>query len=205
MSAIATLDEVKTYIGLSGTASDTLLGLLTAGVLPAMGAYCNRVFQSTLVQGYRDGNGASRMQLAQYPITSVSTVKVDNVVIPAQPSPGQAGYFFQPHGRSLALDSYDFGRGNLNVYLSYTGGYGDGAGPGGADIEPWPADLKLAYLIIATTWYRKKANYGVSSKSLAGESISVSDSTGTGALAGIPAEARSILENYMNVIPEVLV
>ena len=138
------------------------------------------------------------MQTVGYPITAFSSLNIDGRNIPASVN-GSFGYIFVPNGRMLILKGCSFSRGDRNVVMSYTAGYGDAGG-----LAPWPDDLKMALLMYVTTRFKERDRLGVGSKSLAGESITFTDGpSGTSSSSGgIPSAARDVLFNYLNVLPE---
>lgn len=195
---IATLDDIKTYTGITTNNQDALLKSLIPGCLAAIGAFCNRVFPNRTVTEYRDGNGSSRMQLANYPVTSFSSLTIDGRTIPASVN-GGPGYVVFPGTRRIVLNGYTFFYGNRNVVMTFNAGFGDDAG-----VCPWPDDLKLALIMFVVTRAKERDRLGIGSKGLAGESVSFSDATSgtSGGSQGIPSAARIVLENYINVVPE---
>jgi len=202
---LATLADLKTFMGLTSNNSDAVLQTILDSSELAIGNYCNRNFTSHSMTEWRDGNGNARMQLATYPLTAVQCVTIDNQVVPPYGTNGPFGYQWALGGRALWLAgcNYRFTRGMRNVQVVCTGGYGDASGPGGTDVMPWPSDLKLALLEYATTRFKERDRLGVGSKTLAGESITFDSGSGTSASSmGIPAAARVILDNYLNTIPE---
>jgi hypothetical protein len=200
VTPIATVADVKAYAGISTTNTDAVLAILLAGMIDAIGSYCNRDFTSAQRYEYRNGNGSKKMQLVGYPVTAVNAVSIDGVSIPPSVN-GSSGFSFIPQGRILMLPGgyKQFTEGDRNVYIDYVGGYGDAAGK-----APWPDDLKLACIMMVVTRLRERDRLGVGSKSLAGETVSFTDGTsGTSSGSmGIPAAARLILNTYMNVVPE---
>lgn len=197
---LATLQDVKTYAAITSANLDTVINQLLPTSLVAIGAYCNRIFQSQQMTEYRDGNDASRMLLVNYPITSFQSLTIDGITIPASVNLGP-GYFFA--GRALVLRGYKFTRGLRNVVIQYTGGYGDASGVNGADLAPWPSDLKMAYMMYVVTRMKERERLGVGSMSLAGQSVTFDATSGTsGGSQGIPSAAKLILDNYANTVPE---
>lgn len=100
-----------------------------------------------------NGSGSDVQYLLNAPIISVQSVLVNGISFPASAAYGQAGYFVQQDGKSIALRSgatsgypfsmsygfqrqgYKFTRGRGNVQIAYTAGY-----------EECPADIYLAVL-----------------------------------------------------------
>ena len=200
ITPIATVADVKTYAGITTSNTDAVLAMILNATIEAIGAYCNRDFTSSQRQEYRDGNGSKKIQVVQYPLTAFNTLSIDGVAVPPSVN-GSMGYTFIPGGRVVMLvGGYkDFTEGDRNIFMDYVGGFGDAAGK-----APWPEDLKLACIMMAVTRFKERDRLGVGSKALAGESISFTDGTsGTSSGSmGIPAAARVILNNYMNVVPE---
>jgi len=126
---------------------------LTQAVYWATGRTPPMLTQVTNFQETYNGSGSDVLYLLNAPIVSVASVTVNGLNIPASPAYGQAGYFVQQDGKSIALRSgavsgypfpatygynrqgYKFTRGRGNVLVSYAAGY-DGC----------PADIYLAVL-----------------------------------------------------------
>ena len=199
--ALATLQEVQAYADVSG--NEVVLKLLMAGALVAMGAFTDRNLGSLARVDIRDGNGSNQMTLAQYPITAGTSMKIDGETVPVSTGVDVAGYYVSGERVLKLRGRFGFVKGDGNVEISYVGGYGDQSGSGGADLAPWPDDVKLAYLATVATWFKRRKFQGITSKSLAGESVSVGDSGAgmAGSAQPLPGEARLILESYRNVVP----
>lgn len=202
VTPINTLADIKTFAGITDMNKDAVITSLLDPCLMAIGNFCNRTFQSQNVSEYRDGNSAARMLMANYPITQLTSLIIDGVTIPL--AFGSNGYTVIPKSRTIILTGYKFTRGLRNVQVQMTAGFGDGSGQGGADICPWPSDLKLAHAMYVVTRLNERSRLGIGSKTLAAESVTFTDGpSGTSSGSqGIPAAARVILENYMNTVPE---
>lgn len=197
---MTTLAEVKAYCGVNSVNADPVLQSLLDATAPAFAAYCNLgSFFSRTYNAMRDGTGSDRIVLANMPVTNVSSVSIDGQVIPKSVNNG-AGYDFALGGRLVFLRGYRFTMGIRNVNITYTAGFNDIGG-----LYPLPDDLAIAAKMYVSARYRERDKLGIGSKSLAGESVSYSDSkigaTGS-ASGGMPAAAANILENYMNYVPE---
>ena len=87
-----------------------------------------------------NGSGSDVQYLINAPILSVASLQVNGIAIPASAAYGQAGYFIQQDGKSIALRSnpisgypfpfgvgrrcgYKFERGRGNVAITYQAGY----------------------------------------------------------------------------------
>ena len=202
VQAITTTAEIKTLGGITSSNNDALISALLAQTLTAIGEFCNRNFISSTFTEYRDGNGSTRMLLANYPILSITSVTVDDVALPQGAGVLTAGWVGNRGTRALLLrGGHSFTKGQRNVVITGTSGYGDD----GALIL-WPSDLKHAVQIIVLTRLNERTTYGINNKSLAGESIDYGDSASASSSSrknpGFPAAARVVLANYQNVVPE---
>lgn len=199
--AITTAAEIKALGAITSTNADSLLNVLIPQCVQAMGSFCNRQFTSATHTEYRDGNGGTRIMLANYPVIAVTSVNIDGVDIPQSTGFNSPGFFAAPGSRALLLrGGYRFNAGQCNVVITLSAGYGDDG-----NVSPWPADLKLALQMFVLTRYNERTTYGISSKALAGESVSLGGGGASGGAAkgdGLTSAARSTLEQYLNTIPE---
>ena len=126
---------------------------LTQAVYWAVGRTPPMLTEQTAFIEIYNGSGSDVLYLLNAPIVSVASVTVNGLSFPASLAYGQAGYFVQQDGKSIALRSgavsgypfpavygynrqgYKFTRGRGNVVVTYTAGY-----------EDCPADIYLAVL-----------------------------------------------------------
>ena len=147
-SDLAQLADLKAWLAGSsgiGAGDDPLLARLITDISGAIYAYLDRpsLLPRTVTERY-DGSGKRRLYLRQFPVISVTTVMVNDVVVPAAAAPTAGGSFppigwllepwdGAPPGRAQALDlfgvwstgqGYDaFYHGRQNVVVTYTTGY----------------------------------------------------------------------------------
>ncbi len=197
---LTTLAEVKAYCGVNSPNADAVLQSLLDAASPAFAAYCNLgSFFSHTYNATRDGSGSDRLILVNTPVTDVVSVNIDGMNVPKSVGMG-AGYDFVIGGRIVFLRGYRFTSGTRNVKITYTAGFNDPQG-----LYPMPDDLAVAAKMWVSARYRERDKLGIGSKSLAGESVSYTDSKlgATGSPSGgMPAAAANILESYMNYVPE---
>lgn len=75
--AIITRENLKTYLGISGTSEDDFLDLVVAGVDTLIESLSGRRFESeTYTEQVVDGTGRQRLYLPNRPLTAVSEVRV---------------------------------------------------------------------------------------------------------------------------------
>lgn len=183
---LATLADLKTYLGIE--TGDTAADALLTRVLDATSTQFENRIQRTLASGsraeLRSGNGAEALLLRDWPVASVSLLKIDGQVIPAvDPADRTIGRGYIIDKETIYLRGYRFTLGVKNVSINYVAGY--------ATI---PADVQQAVIEIAGQAYKEKDWIGFISKSLAGETV-------TFARAGIPDSAKITVRAYERVYP----
>lgn len=183
LADFTTVADVKGYAGITGSATDTALQALITGASAFMRSWMNRDL-ATPPQAYTEtlsGRGTFAIQFPQYPAVSVQSLKVDGVAIGAAPSATAAGYRFSE--TDLVLTGYAFTRGLLNIELAYTAGF--------ASV---PADIAAACNELVTLKFRTRDKLEISSKSLAGETVSFTQ-------RDMPASVATLLKNWRKVAP----
>lgn len=180
MSDLITLAEYKAAMGISDSSGDTVLSLLITQVSAAIQSWLNRDLSSVVRSESRDGNGKDAMVLAEYPVTAVSSVVINGNIIPAAANAQSPGYEFSD--TAIYLRGYVFDRGRRNVQLVYTAGY-----------AMIPDDIKRACIETVTLEHRRRDHIDVSSKALAGETVSY-------IVADMPPSAKTRLQQHKRVI-----
>lgn len=177
---LTTVENVKQYLGIGNPNDDTLLDQLVDAASKFIQTWLNRDFG---VQSYidkLDGTNGDSLMTKNYPIVSITQVKVDETIIPLATSSLDAGYTF--NDTRVSLQGYAFYRGKNNVKISYTAGMAV------------PADVEQAATELVAHRYREKDRIGMESKGLAGETITYSQKD-------MPSDVRTLLNNYKKVIP----
>lgn len=179
--ALTTTAAVKLHRGITGNELDTLIDRLIDSASAAVEAYLSRTIMSASHSDVRDGNGGRSMMLAQYPVTAVSAVTVNGQPIPQSAGFGESGWRLA--NRSLVLEGYSFAKGLGNVQIDYTAGY-----------STVPADIEQACIETILLALERRSHIDVSSKSLAGETVSF-------ITADLPPSARKALDPHRRVAP----
>jgi hypothetical protein len=152
--SLDTLANVKTRLGISASADDSLLGLLQDSADAWVAGYCERDFAGGTFTEYHPGATAF-LFLQNFPVTGVTSVKAD------------AGYGF---GASTVVPATAYVvHAERGVIQSLAGAFLPVALP---DVAPWaygprnvqviyttatsavPADVKEAYALLVGHWYR---------------------------------------------------
>lgn len=167
---LTTIEAAAAWSGLPAntTAASDTIGRLVSAASQMIYGFLGRpyLFSRAMTERY-DGTGGYRIMLRQFPITSVTAVSVDNVLIPASPTPGPGaaqpnGFLVEPWdgyspGRMQSLDlfGYGFNRGRQNVVVSFVAGYlaTEAATPDAAAYQatvtapngPWAVDAGVTF------------------------------------------------------------
>lgn len=180
--SIATLTQLKEFLGIADTDEDAVLTFLLNAANSQVQKYIGYDPNSQTVIETRDGNGRYSIALAHpFPI-SVSAVTIDGRMIPERTDPTGSGWFFDA-ARNIVwvCGAYSFTKGHGNVGITYTAGF-----------APMDGALIQGVLDIVAIRRDELKRRGVSSKSLAGESVSFVHSA-------IPEGVRGYLDPFRKV------
>jgi hypothetical protein len=200
---LTTLGDVKSWLqtgqNVFPTTDDALLTRLITAASQFIQTWLNRQIASQDWIETRDGlgnalgPGEARYQFAAFPVTAVSSVVVDGVVIPAIPTPAQPGlvvgtfavqpgYLFTP--TQLVIRGCAVPRKAGCVTLQYTAGYA----------KP-PADLAQACIELVTLRYRERGRIGEIAKAIGGgQTVSYSQKD-------MSDSTKSLIQQYRRVAP----
>lgn len=182
MSDLTTLARVKEWLNIkpADTSQDSLLNRMITAASAFVESWLNRTFAITAYSELLDGTGGRRMGLGNYPILTVTKVQVGTQLYSPAPAPGQLGYTFDKN--AITLNQACFVRDKNNVVIEYTAGY--------ASV---PADIEQAVIEMIGLRFKEKDRIGVSSKTLAGETISFSQKD-------MSSSTKTLLTQYKKVI-----
>lgn len=158
MADLTTLPRVKEWLAITAPTNDALLSRLISAASDYIETYLSRNIARTSYQSYRDGHGGRRLMLRNYPVVFLTTLKVGGVSVP--PSVGGSPGFVHTETSVTLVGGYVFEVGASNVYLEYVAGY-----------DPIPSEIEQACIDLVSLRYRERDRIGLTSKSLAGESI----------------------------------
>lgn len=159
--ALTTLANVKQYLQIDplDTDADALLQRMIDAASATIERFCGRTFLQATYTEVRDGSGQNRMTVRHIPLTAVASVTVNDKPVSARPSASGNGFVFDEYG--VKLTGYTFTDGYQNVVIQYTAGF-----------ATVPDDVEMACCELVSLKYKTIDRLGVTSKSLAGESIS---------------------------------
>lgn len=180
MSALCAKQDVKTYRGITSAGQDAQIELLITSVSAAIETFCNRTFGQASYTETRNGNDSDRMMTRNTPITAVTSVTVDDTVIPVAPSVTSYGYVFDD--KLVYIRMGGFCAGIQNIVIAYTAGY-----------VLIPPDVQEAAIIWILASLDKANRPDQRSKTLANQTESYD-------LSDIPATVRTRLKRYQRWI-----
>jgi|SRR5665213_1218493 len=189
MPAITPLTDLATVKslmgGTPGTTTDTILGYLISAVSASISNYCNRNFlQATYTENY-NGSGKAELWLRQRPIQSVTSVTINQAVIPARPNVNAAGFAFDQN--KLYYQGGIFWSGAQNVSVVYSAGLP-------AVSQAATPDLWMA----ATEWVLAEYKDG---QHIEKGSDSAGQGMSTVYLKDMPWHTRRVVDQYRQVAP----
>lgn len=179
--ALATLAQLKEYLGVTETTDDALLSRLLDVCSASIEKWCSVRFKAADYTGAFDGNGRAAIFISQEPLISVSAVAIAGVPVQASASITQAGFYVAD--RALRLrGGLVFPLGEKNVEAEFRAGY-----------ETIPADVVQACVKLAALRYKERDRLGTASRSIGGESMSVTNDD-------FPESVERVLNDYKSVV-----
>lgn len=182
MADLTTLQAVKSWMGLSDPVMDGVITGLITRVSAQVETYISRSLLTSARVELRDGGGGSVMLLRDQPVQSITSLTINDVAVPASTGPGVGGYWLGSDG-SLYLRGFKFTIGRGNVSVEYVAGY-----------DTIPPDVEQCVIESVALAIKRADHVDVSSKSLAGETISYIHTSLT------PA-AKQVLDQWRRVVP----
>ena len=184
MTLLTTLSDVSTYIGASDTSQDQVITALIENASAFIETFCNRTFAVATYTDTRSGNNRSRMLLNNSPITAVSSLTIDAVVIPASTGYPVAGYTFDTNSIYLIPGgSYNiFRRDVQNVVVSYTAGF-----------ATVPSDVAQACIELVAFKHAKRSRIDKKNETLGSQQTIGFDTS------DMPASVKTTLMPYQRV------
>jgi hypothetical protein len=153
---LVSLSSVKAYLGgdLQSNDDAVLARLISAASAFFVTACARPILEQSYSELY-DGKGNGRLYLRQTPVTSVTSLSIDNITVPQAMVPGESGW--RLNGNVILLFGHWFNRALANVAVTYTAGY---AVP--------PADVAEAVMELVGLRYRGRDRLGKVSESMGG-------------------------------------
>ena len=192
--ALTSLANLKSYLNLSITTHDTMLEDLVDRATELAENITNRKLKARdyhydsdesaydADNAALDGNDRDRIILPQYPINSVTTLRINTMAIDARGTVFDSGYVIDKKNGIIILAGYIFTGGIKNIELAYNAGY-----------STVPEDLAQA-CIEQAAWMFKQSSagsslLGVNNKNLPDGSVSYTADD-------LLPQVRMVLERY---------
>ena len=114
MNTLATVDDVKVYLGVSTATDDALLQSLVVSESAFVESWLNRTFKVTPQIDIFSGSGGQEHVFNFYPVISVSSLTIEGQSIPVAPTINDRGYML--YDNRLLLFGYTFGWGTAYLH-----------------------------------------------------------------------------------------
>ncbi len=160
--AFTDLDEVKDYIGITGSTHDTLLTALINAATDFIESYIGRrITEQAITEELHDGDGSDSILLKQYPIDSGETITLEQASNPnvndSNFSTLSSSLYFVDYNTGIITTNFTLQQGIRNYRVSYTSGYAD------ADV---PFDIKWAAWELVSNMFNTRKAAGTTSQTL---------------------------------------
>ena len=182
MVDLTTTAAVKAYIGKTDNADDAQIGTLVTAYSQWVRSWTNRDFNVQAYNLWRSGRGGVTLILPQWPLISVDALTIEGQAVSPASTWGAYGFRFTDRAITLSGGAC-FPPGANNINVAFTAGY--------ATIPP---DIAQAVNELVGLRYKMRDKLEWSSKSLAGETVSL-------VTKDMPASVATILKQYQNVVP----
>lgn len=183
MADLASVADLKQWLGLTTNVDDALLDRLVAAASGFVEIYLGRPVLEATFDEFYDGTGGAILAVPLLPgqrITAVLSLTIDGRTVLPQAAIGGAGYRFDANCLTLAGDR--FTRGRRNVALVYRAGF-----------LATPPEIVQACIELAALRYRERDRIGHVSKAVGGETVSFSQKD-------MPAQLAVLLAKYQRVV-----
>lgn len=189
-SALTTVEMAKAHLNIpsADTTQTARVELLINAATGRLETMTDRLLKSRQVTEIRSGRKSSLIQLQQWPVTSVYSLKIDDLgQFPSTSLVNANDYAIADGGDGLRMINDVFPNGQGNIEVIYTAGYD--ATSHAANL----AELELACLWLVEWFYRhrERQDMGRTSKSKGDETV--------GILAQMPEMIREIVMDYQRL------
>jgi len=181
MSDLATVDDVKSFLGNQANVTDDgLIDSLISGEGAFILSWIGRSFDAATYTDLFSGGGGQEHLLENYPVETITSVVIDGASIPQAATIQDRGYML--FDDRILLFGYQFSWGRRNCQIIYTAG------------QDVPADVKQACVELVSYRYRSRDRIGLASKSIAGETTAY-------VTKDMPDHVKTLLQRHRRVFP----
>lgn len=177
-TALTSVANLKAYLSLKTTTDDDLLARIVVAASKWFESQVARTITLTTYEHSFVGDDTTLVRLPEAPVTSVSSVMIDDQLIPQALAAADQGWRLV--GNVIYLKGYSFSYGSF-VQISYTAGF--------AQV---PADIEQAVIEVAADRFQYRSRVGQVTKSMGGESVSFVSFQ-------IPVQVQTVIDVYRRV------
>lgn len=182
--AIITLNDLKTFLGITGSDKDSLLEMLINQATDYIETRADRRFADTVYTEEKyDGTGQNEIVLKQFPVISFTKLEKNNASDNSDSWEEVSGSdYWVDDAEGVVTKTTNFSKGKQNYRATYTAGY-----------ESIPYDLQFLAMSLISDMYNRRKNMGVLKETLGDHSIDFEK-----AMQENPALMR-IISNYRKI------
>lgn len=181
---LTTTAKVKAYLQITASTWDTLFGTLVTYASMIIENYINRKLYSATYTEYYDGNNEIKLFLNQYPISTVTTVKLydyEQQTVLQTYTANEDYISYLNEGYIYKGSKWTYGHKNFQIV--YIAGY-----------STIPEDIELACNMIVANLFNMPDKSNISAERIGSYSINYLSEQ------GLPPQVKSILDNYKRVV-----
>lgn len=182
--ALTTTANVKSYLAITESTHDTILGTLVTQAEKMIFSYLGKNIESAVYTEYYDGDGSDELHVDQYPIISVTSIHNDTErVFGSDTLIDSDNYVIYENEGIIRLfnDESSFTIGKRNIKIIYTAGY--------ASV---PSDITLAANKLVAHLFNRRGADGHTQETLGSYSTSYDK-------LGIPQDVKLMLDAYRRI------
>lgn len=193
-NALTTKEKVKSYIGISDSASDTVIDMLIDQATSFIEGYCGgRKFLSQSYTDYVDTQNTDKLFFEQYPVTALTSVSYRSGTITAPIWNVYDANNYMLYAKAGYVKFFSIlPKSSQGVKLAYTAGYLiDFTHETDVAYHTLPNDLVMACTELVAHKMNERQAQGISSQTTEGQSITFKD-----AKDGMPVSVKQVLGQY---------
>lgn len=184
MAALITIEELKEYLKVDGTAKDSFYTGLVNSVSAAIESYLKRSISASGLTKYFDGDGSVLLDLGVRDIVAVTSVEINSVLVDSsyyavKKDIGIIQMLEGEYSARLRSNTMIFPEGVQNVKVVFTAGF--------ASV---PEDIKHACKMLCSYYVNRRGKEDVYSIN------DTANNTGTTFITKIPADIKMLLNRY---------
>lgn len=186
--ALVTLNDVKSFLGITGSGQDTILTLLINMVTEHIEKRCGRRFaDTTYTEEEYDGNAVKTLQLKNFPVTVTQAFKLEKNGAYDNSDDWEevdSDEYWVDNDTGIITKTTPFNKGTKNWRVTYSGSY-----------LIIPYDLQFLAMNLIAEAFNKKSIQGIESEKLGDRTVKFA----LGSIVDGNSEYQSTLNNYRKI------